>query len=214
MIYGSAIPLHLRPKFSEGSKLASPRDDRSNSQLWKKQRTDSNQTFAATNQLQKLSREVGKMRRRIVGGGSQTATTQDFQLVSDGGDYYNCYTWDGVNVGSDIVRVAKNQDLRCILPTATPAGGAWPQKTKRGVTYTYTYNAVAGTTADKVNVIEYTRDVTGSDDSSATSEIAPCLNVGDIITAIATSFSGPDTLKDVVWQALADGRAWTDTTTS
>lgn len=122
-----------------------------------------------------------------------------FTLVSDGGDYYNC------NGG---VKVAKHQDIRCILPTASPAGGAWPSKVIRGVTYAYTYTPVAGVTTDGVNVVEYVRGVTGSDSSSETDLITPPLNVGDIITAFKTSFSKPATLVGVTWQALADGRAW------
>lgn len=133
---------------------------------------------------------------------------QDFVMVSDIGDAYVCYKYDGLNTGSQFIKVAKHQDLRCILPSADPAGGAWEQKTIRGVTYDYVYNAVAGVTDDGVDVVEYTRDVTGSDASSETDEITPCLNVGDIITAFQTSFTGPDTLVGVTWQALADGRAW------
>ena len=138
----------------------------------------------------------------------QSSAIQTFQLVSDGGDWYNCNTWDGVNAGSEIIKIAKHQDLRCISPTASPAGGAWDSKVIRGITYTYTYTAVAGITADNVNIVEYTRGVTGSDSSSETDNITPCLNIGDIISAFSTSFAGPDTLLDVVWQALADGRAW------
>ncbi|MDE2099889.1 MAG: hypothetical protein KGL39_21730 [Patescibacteria group bacterium] len=131
-----------------------------------------------------------------------------FVLVSDGGDWYNCYSFDGLTPGTSIVKVAKHQDIRCLQPTGTPAGGAWAQKTIRGVTYTYTYNEVAGTTDDGVDVVEYTRDVSGSDGSSETDYITPCLNVGDIICAFQTSFAGPASLIDVTWQALADGRAW------
>ena len=133
---------------------------------------------------------------------------QDFKIVSDGGDWYNCNMFDGKNIFGGLVKVAKNQDIRCILPTATPAGGAWSSKVIRGVTYTYTYNEVAGSTTDGVNVVEYTRSVAGSDSSAETDYITPCLNVGDIITAFQTSFVGPATLLSVGWQALADGRAW------
>lgn len=133
-----------------------------------------------------------------------------FQVVSDGGDYYNCNTWDGASAGSAVIKVAKNQDIRCILPTASPAGGAWPMKTIRGITYTYIYNPVAGSTTDGVDVIEYNRSVSGSDGSTATSEITPCLNVGDIIKADSTSFKGPATLVGVIWEAQTDGRAWAD----
>lgn len=141
---------------------------------------------------------------------ASNSSTQFFQVVSDGGDYYNCNTWDGVTAGGAIVKVAKNQDIRCILPTASPAGGAWPTKTIRGITYTYVYNAVAGSTTDGVDVVEYNRSVSGSDGSTATSEITPCLNVGDIITGYSTTFKGPATLVGVLWQAMTDGRAWAD----
>jgi hypothetical protein len=137
-------------------------------------------------------------------------STQDFLLVSDGGDYYNCNAYDGATASGPIVKVAKHQDIRCILPTASPAGGAWPTKTIRGITYTYVYNPVAGSTTDGVNVVEYTRSVSGSDGSTAISEITPCLNIGDIITADSTTFKGPATLVGVIWQAQASGRAWTD----
>jgi hypothetical protein len=139
-------------------------------------------------------------------GGSASLST--FQLVSDGGDWYNCQAFDGVSASGSIVKVAKHQDLRCILPTDSPAGGAWPTKTVRSVTYTYTYTPTAGTTTDGVDVIEYIRGVTGDDASSETDYVTPCLNVGDIITAFSTSFAGPASLAGVTWQALADGRAW------
>jgi hypothetical protein len=141
----------------------------------------------------------------ISGAGGKVS---QFQVVSDGGDYYKCYSFDGLTAGTQIIKVAKHQELRCILPTATPAGGAYATKIIRGVTYTYTYNAVASVTADGVNVVEYTRGVTGSDSSAETDYVTPCLNVGDIISAFQTTFAGPADLVDVAWQALADGRAW------
>lgn len=67
MNFNNAIPLQLRPKFSEGSALASERDSRSNAQLWKKARTNSRQENSSVVAIQKASREIGKMRRRIVG---------------------------------------------------------------------------------------------------------------------------------------------------
>ena len=219
MIFGTAISMQDRAQFSEGSALTSTRDDRNNSLLWKKVRTSARQQYATVEQVQKISREIAKQRRRILGGGADAgAAVQDFQIVSDGGDWYNCYTFDGVTAGTQIVKVAKHQDLRCLLPSANPAGGAWVSKLIRTVTYTYTYTAVAGVTLDGVNVVEYTRGVVGDDGSSETDYVTPCLNclnagsspagAGDIITAVATTFAGPNTLADVTWQALADGRAW------
>lgn len=143
-------------------------------------------------------------------GASASGEIQTFQLVSDGGDYYNCQSYDGQTASGSIIKVAKNQDLRCTLPAATPAGGAWPMKTIRGITYQYIYNAVTGTTTDGVDVVEYTRSVSGSDGSFATSEVTPCLNIGDIITGYSITFKAPATLAGVLWQAMADGRAWAD----
>jgi hypothetical protein len=143
---------------------------------------------------------------------------QTFQIVSDGGDWYNCYLFNGVSAVGGIVKVAKNQDLRCLLSTNVPAGGAWTSKLIRGITYTYTYTAIAGATLDGINVVEYKRDVAGSDSSAETDYVTPCLNclnagsdpagLGDIISAFPTSFSGPASLIGVTWQAVADGRAW------
>lgn len=152
------------------------------------------------------------------GGSTSGASVQQFKIVSDGGDYYNCHTFDGLTAGATIIKVAKSQDLRCILPTATPAGGAWATKLIRTITYTYTYTPTAGTTTDGVNVVEYVRGVVGDDLSSETDNVTPCLNclnagsspagTGDVITADATTFAGPATLVGVLWKAQADGRAW------
>lgn len=208
MNFNSALPLKLQPHYAEGTALASVRDDRNNSKLWKKDKRIASQQGDIASSLQRVIREVSKMKRIKYGGSPIPQVLQDFLIVSDGGDWYNCNAYDGATTIGGIVKVAKHQDIRCILPTASPAGGAWASKTIRGVTYTYTYNPVAGSTADGVNIVEYTRDVVGDDASSETDFITPCLNVGDIITAFQTSFSGPETLIDVTWQALADGRAW------
>jgi len=215
MHYGAALPLHARARFAEGSRLASVRDNRNVSLQWKQNQNTAGQVEAVVQQLQKTVRQLSKQRRRIVGGGVTGAqAVQCFQLVSDGGDWYNCYTFDGLNVGATIIKVAKNQDLRCILPTASPAGGAWASRVKRGTLYNYTYNAIAGATSDGVNVVEYQRAVVQPSNTAnnCTSYIVPFLNIGDIITAEAATFAGPATLVGVQWLAWADGRAWTDPT--
>ena len=208
MELNAPVSIFDRQKFAESSKLAPFRDDRNTPQAWKKTREMSRQNNSQIDAMQLLLSKLSRQRRKPLGGYMPSASIQTFQIVSDGGDWYNCNTFDGVTAGSSIIKVAKNQDIRCILPTDTPAGGAWPSKVIRGVTYTYTYNAVADATTDGVNVIEYTRSVAGSDSSAETDYITPCLNVGDIISAFQTSFTGPDTLVDVTWQALTDGRAW------
>ena len=220
MNFNAPLTLHQRSRFAEGSKLASARDSRSNAQLWKKSRNEQGQSVQMIQALQKTVSQISKQRRKPLGGSMPSTSVKTFQIVSDGGDWYNCYTFDGMTAGGSIIKIAKNQDLRCISASASPAGGAWDSKVIRGITYTYTYNPIAGATLDGVNVVEYTRTVAGSDSSSATSYVTPCLNcinsgsspsgAGDIITAFQTSFVGPATLIDVTWQALADGRAWAD----
>jgi hypothetical protein len=188
--------------------MRSVRDSDANSKMWQKNRDIGRAVNSVMQATDQNTKQIQKLRRRIVGGVPGGSSVQDFKIVSDGGDYYNCYTFDGLTAGAAIIKVAKHQDLRCILPTATPAGGAWPTKVKRTITYTYTYTPTAGTTTDGVNVIEYVLGVSGSDASSETNYVTPCLNVGDIITADATTFAGPATLVGVLWKAQADGRAW------
>lgn len=68
MEYNSAQPIQKRPAFAEGSRLASTRDTRNNPFLWKKAANTSAQLESVLQATQKTSREVAKMRRRIVGG--------------------------------------------------------------------------------------------------------------------------------------------------
>ena len=65
-----AIPLQLLPRYSEGSGLASSRDSRNNSLAWKQAVKTANQNNSNTIAIQKIARELGKQRRRIVGGGA------------------------------------------------------------------------------------------------------------------------------------------------
>jgi hypothetical protein len=76
MNFNQSIPLLQRPKYAEGSKLISDRDDRNNAFLWKKGDLNTGQISSLAQAVQKLSREVGKQRRRIVGGGTGTVGVQ------------------------------------------------------------------------------------------------------------------------------------------
>lgn len=197
------LPRGSYPQYFESSGMRSQRDSDATGKQWLRNNTMANQDMQVRNSLSALNRAIQRQRPRVLGMPMLAAIVlKDFVMVSDAGDYYNCYTYDGKTTGTNIVKVAKNQDIRCGV-------GAWPSKTIRGITYTYTYVATAGTTADGVNVIEYVRSVSGSDSSSETDYITPCLNVGDIITGFETYFNGPSSLTAVTWQALADGRAWT-----
>jgi hypothetical protein len=75
MQFNNAIPILSRPKYAEGTKLSSERDDRNNSQLWKKGKASAGQIDSLSQAVQKLSREVAKQRRRIVGGYEEATST-------------------------------------------------------------------------------------------------------------------------------------------
>jgi len=131
------------------------------------------------------------------------SSLQAFTLVSDGGDWYNCTP----AVGSGIVKIGKEDSLRCILPTASPAGGAWTARTERGTNYTFFYASIGGATTDGVNVIEYTREKKGSvagpgPNGGFVEFVTPCLNVGDTLFAMPWSFTAPATLVGVTLLAL------------
>jgi len=130
--------------------------------------------------------------------GSGSASIQQFKIVSDGGDYWNCNTWDGTTLGSTTVKVAKPYKLRC-------GTGAITSETIRSVTYTYTYNAV---TSGGVTIY-YTRGVTGSDGSAETNYMIPDALTNNIIYGISFSTTTPSSLSDCVWLDInADARAW------
>lgn len=134
----------------------------------------------------------------ISAAGSGSASVQQFKIVSDGGDYWNCKTWDGTTLGSDTVKVAKPYKLRA-------GTGKIASEVIRGVTYTYTYTAV---TVGAVTGY-YTRAVSGSDGSSETNYTIPDPIANDIIYGITFSTTTPSTLSAVTWLDInADGRAW------
>ncbi len=115
-----------------------------------------------------------------VGGGA----VAQFKVVSDGGDFWNCHTWDGTTAGSTIVKVAKPLKLRCGV-------GAIASETIQTAVYNYTYTAhtVAGVTD------YYQRNVTGA--VTETDFVTPAVLVGDIITGIGFSTNAPASLVGV-----------------
>ena len=133
----------------------------------------------------------------VAGGASGSSATQ-FKIISDGGDYWNCKTWDGTTLGSTTIKVAKPFKLRA-------GTGGIASEVIRSVTYTYTYAAV---TVGAVTGY-YTRAVSGSDGSSETDYMIPDPIANDIIYAIHFSTTTPSTLSAVVWiDVNSDGRAW------
>lgn len=134
-------------------------------------------------------------------GGTSGASVQQFKIVSDGGDYWNCKTWDGTTLGSTEIKVAKPFKLRA-------GTGKIASEVIRGVTYTYTYTGVyiSGSSGPYKY---YTRAVSGSDGSGETDYVIPDPIANDIIYAISFSTATPSSLADVTWLDInADGRAW------
>lgn len=127
---------------------------------------------------------------------------RQFKLVATGqkdfGDYYACNTWDGTNLGTAVVYVAKQFKMLCILPSASPAGGAITSETIRGGTYNYSY-------AYDATYDEYVRTTTGA--ASTTDYITPPALAGNIIYAIPFATSAPATLANVHWIELTE-RKW------
>jgi hypothetical protein len=68
--FNQAIDLLKRPKYAEGTKLASSRDDRNNAFLWKKGELNSGQIYSLAQAIEKATREIAKQRRKPLGGGS------------------------------------------------------------------------------------------------------------------------------------------------
>jgi hypothetical protein len=127
-----------------------------------------------------------------------SSSIQQFKIISDGGDYWNCKTWDGTTLGSTIIKVAKPFKLRA-------GTGGIASEAIRTVTYTYTYTPV---TVGAVTGY-YTRAVSGSDGSSETDYTIPDPIANDIIYALPFSTTTPSTLAAVTWIDInADGRAW------
>ena len=76
MNFNQAVPLFERNKFSEGTGLASKRDSRNLPQQWKVGRNQGRQQYGLVQAIEKISREVAKQKRRIVGGGGAATASQ------------------------------------------------------------------------------------------------------------------------------------------
>ena len=113
---------------------------------------------------------------QIVSGAS--GGTQQFKIVSDGGDYWICNTWDGTTQGTVNVNIVKPYKLRVGNYTTDYVHS----EVIRTVTYTYTYSGVyiSGSSGPYAY---FTRAVSGSDSSSETDYMTPDPVAGDIIYA-------------------------------
>lgn len=67
MLFNQPIPRARQPHFSEGTALASVRDDRNNSKQWQKNDTIKDQNNAVTLALTSMQQQLNKLKRRQVG---------------------------------------------------------------------------------------------------------------------------------------------------
>jgi len=110
------------------------------------------------------------------GGGSVT----QYRIISDGGDFWMCKTWDGTTLGSTIVPVIKPWKLRS-------GAGAIASEIIDGITFTYAYTPV---TVGAV-IGYYTRTVTGSDGSYELNYPDPPPLVNDLIDVMPCTVTNP-----------------------
>ena len=88
MNFNQAVPIGSQRQYSEGTALASSRDSRSNSQLWKGNKATQEWQVGIAQALAKVSKEVSKMRRKPLGGGvgstaaTPTATGFPFEIYN------------------------------------------------------------------------------------------------------------------------------------
>lgn len=74
MLLNSPIPRAPQPRFSQGSSLRSVRDSERPDRLWSKDKQTSEAVGAIHRELFKLRSELGRLRRRVLGGGSTAAS--------------------------------------------------------------------------------------------------------------------------------------------
>lgn len=100
----SPIARARQPGFNESSSMRSVRDADATDRQWIKNKDTSDQTWGIVRSVAKLSRDVAKLRRRILGGGSAPASTNWFQGEWDPGTTYTtgqgvAFTPDGGSAG-------------------------------------------------------------------------------------------------------------------
>jgi len=189
MIFGQAIPLHLRQRFSEGSALASTRDSRNVSQSWKKSQIMAKQENANALAIQKVSKAVAQAKRRIVGAGSIKAFELSiFQITEISiADYFVAQKWNGTELDGVDVYIAKQFNFATSLTS----------EVVDGVTITHTYSDDNNRTSD--------------DGVNSQNEICwPRFAVGNEIQAAQSSNGTPvlDADNNVIEWLDLTGRGW------
>jgi hypothetical protein len=139
-----------------------------------------------------------------VGGGGGISGIQQFKIVSDGGDYWICNTWDGTTQGTihqniikpELLRAGTNAITSRILLLSTG-----------NVTYSYTFTPyyITGGLSGSGPVAYYIRNVSGSDGSSETEYCLPFPVAGDVVYAEACTTNIITIPTTVLTAAVASG---------
>ena len=119
MEFNAAIPLHSQPSFSEGSALASTRDSRNNSLLWKKVKQMAKSNDAMAQNLQKTVREISKQRRKPLGGfvpQDNPQTFYPFKIYKPDQSWLATTGWT-FNASGIPISIAINPNIPTNLPT-------------------------------------------------------------------------------------------------
>ena len=104
--------------------MRSVRDADSNARAWSRNKTSQQQNNDYGQAIGKLQREIMRMRRRINGGGGIGSLDQYkiSTIPASNKDYFMAKTWDGTNLGTDEVAVAKQIIYRPSVTSVTILG--------------------------------------------------------------------------------------------
>ena len=180
------------PQSYESSVLRPVRDSDSPIKAWQKDNQTKKVVKTQDDAIFILTRQVERMRRRILGGSSSsspsalsyTTNIQKFKISSDGGNVWLAKTWDGTTLGTIDFPVEKPYLLRS-------GTGAVSSRTIRGTTYSFSYSNSLG---------YYVRTATFAGNVVERSCIVPDPVNGDVITAVL--YGNPPTGLLYIMQAV------------
>jgi len=114
--FNNPIPRSGLPQFAESTKMRSPRDSDATGRLWQKAAKVTAQESYNLSAIQRLQRELSRLRRRIVGAGFTDTTSNVTENISTQAvivalyeeDYLGVRKWNGTAYTSEIMDMAKS----------------------------------------------------------------------------------------------------------
>jgi hypothetical protein len=180
--FNSPLPRATQPFHHEGSELRSVRDSDSNSKLWQKAAIGQRQNNQYGEAIERITRELGRLRRRVVGGGAVSesgsvvvVTIKEYGV--HGADYILC---TNQQTGEDVY-VLKPYLLRASMSS----------RTVDGVAETYTY------------ISESEREAAAAGYATNLQKIDPTYEVGDELPCLKMSES-KSVRKYAPWETIVD----------